>query len=81
MSEMVERVAKAAYESLFSGEWPNVGTHVDADGFRHAARAAIAVMREPTEAMTAAGMEHTADPCWQENVGKAWQAMIDEALK
>ncbi len=51
------------------------------------ARAAIAAMREPTEAMCAAGyltvrpiMEEMAEPNPYDH-GIAWQAMIDEALK
>ena len=47
---------------------------------RDAARAAIAAMREPTDAMAEEGFQHTGDPCWPENVKQAWRAMIDTAL-
>jgi hypothetical protein len=72
---MIERVARAALDayypqSIFSRE------HPEREKFRLVALAAIAAMREPTEAMRDAG--------FAENFGKpsyaAWQAMIDAAL-
>ena len=79
MSEMVERVARAIDQSL--------GALIDLDGGRLqgeldlrlalAARAAIAAMREPTEAMLYACTREQADF----KTGIGWQVMIDEALK
>ena len=75
---MVERVARAIFLEK-TGD------------IREAARAAIAAMRKPTEAMQKAGFasdvvevkgDWPADlPPIVTNVGAAWQAMIDEALK
>lgn len=33
----------------------------------------------PTEAMLEAGFVHTADPCWIEDVAKAYRAMVSAA--
>lgn len=82
--EMVERVAKAQWEldckSSDRAAWE------DADNEHRLAamelaHIAIKAMREPTEGMVDAGYDFTADPCWREDFIKAWQAMIDEALK
>ena len=71
MSEMVERVAKAlAREYDRDPETDNVGLGTQLSTAM--ARAAIAAMREPTEAMLYAG--------WQED-SSIWRAMIDAALK
>lgn len=67
MTDMVERVAKALVEA-----WPSWGTWDD-EVARDGARAAIAAMREPTEAMLNT-------PEWL-SIRHRWQAMIDEALK
>lgn len=89
MSEMIERVAKAAYSSLFidGDKWPEVLCSVSAEQFRKAARAAIEAMREPTQIMINAG-----ESCDDEgspndgdfgrvaNAEEHWQAMIDAAL-
>jgi hypothetical protein len=48
------------------------GAH-EQDGWEHAARLAIAAMREPTDEMINAGMH--------KDGRHGWQAMIDEALK
>ena len=88
MSEMVERVAKAAYESLFMGSWPDdIGTSIDAEGFRKAARAAIEAMREPTEEMTNSaerlddqGSSIFGEPFVPCPHDEAWRVMIDAAL-
>lgn len=96
MSEMLERVARRlcgprADEMVipqrvmsigpkgfpFAGPDPVPAWHM----FRSDAYAAIAAMREPSDAMAEAGLQHTGDPCWQDNVKGAWRAMIDEALK
>lgn len=41
----------------------------------------VIVPRVATEAMARAGWEHTGDPCWLENVGEAWSAMIQESQR
>ena len=68
MSEMIERVARALYEA--DGDdtinWPKL------------ARAAIAAMREPTEAML---MESSCNAVETERLVRDWQAMIDAALE
>ncbi len=76
MSEMVERVARVARAMVESRPIPegHIRGDVDWSFFRALARAAIAAMREPTEAMRKAawnyiGVEST-----------VWQTMIDEAL-
>ncbi len=72
MSEMVERVARRlAYEN---GETPDLWTKHEG-----AARAAIAAMREPTEAMLDKGSLEIADEA--SDALTVFQAMIDEALK
>ena len=80
MNEMVERVARAickandydpdANDNLLSGpsgtrNWHLYVTH---------ARAAIAVMREPTQEMVESGVENAPNP------RDIWEAMIDAAL-
>ena len=98
-SEMVERVARALFETEWSPpgtekiravwekEWPR-----SCEYWLNSARAAIAAMREPTEAMTEAAsdaVEKYEDEvrggdltptrhCLPETV---WRAMIDEAVK
>lgn len=74
MSEMVERVARA--QAILGGHFLeefDLGEREVAFDF---ARAAITAMREPTDAMRNA--------FYVDNYGdadKAWQAMIDAALK
>ncbi len=69
MSEMIERVAKAIYDTFYDGApWPPVPNDDGLrtiDDYREAAREALEAMRTPTHAVMDA----------------AWQAMIDEALK
>ena len=85
MSEMVERVAKAILDHVPQG----YGMYQnEAEEY---ARAAIAAMREPTGEMKDAGADSYGVPA--PAIGslplsvingqptKAWQAMIDEALK
>lgn len=93
--EMVERVAKGIFVADFDEEdWPKVTEDVR-DIFRIRARAAIAAMREPTEAMTEQGseavdpdndngiwdIEHNGPYLTVEGAKTMFQAMIDEALK
>lgn len=80
MSEMIERVARAFCMvatdiSMSEAEWKVAAEQEpeEVENFRRAARAAIAAMREPTDAMI---MAVSGGPCLDE-----WQAMIDEALR
>jgi len=77
---MVERVAKAAHDKLFTdcinrSDWPTTNCSINANGFRDAARAAIAAMREPTEEMARCG------GIGREDAQGVWRRMIDAALK
>lgn len=74
MSEMIERVGRVI---------------ADAEGYAYAphpydkyAIAAIAAMREPTEAMIESGSDgrQPGNSRWG-NTTKTWKAMIDEAMK
>ena len=110
MSEMVERVAMAIHEQFrlqrtHTEDWPTWGELL-AQGHqgawrvretRELARAAIAAMRDPTDALIQAGLtgtiwnyndthaeankEHPFYVSAREGQAKAWRAMIDEALK
>jgi hypothetical protein len=90
MSEMVERVARAAYEKFNENQlgdleptWDNLEASLK-DRMIDALRAAIGAMRTPTEEMLSVGSDtETASGCeiGYGAVGAAWQAMIDEALK
>jgi hypothetical protein len=79
--DLVERVARAICTA--NGVDPDI-EHADKFGeilvnwmnFEPQARAAIAAMREPTEAMIKAGTAHGG----QTNTDVIWQAMIDAAL-
>jgi hypothetical protein len=82
VSEMVERV-KAAIEEAFlaqrvaAASWhPGAGIIPPIDVVE-IARAVIAAMREPTEAMVDEGWYYA----YEENALKTWQSMIDEALR
>ena len=93
MSDMVERVAKTLYETMYPQErnqhlpeWFVAGDGCR-DLFMRYARAAIAAMREPTEAMCKAanGQDASKFPLTPVDVqavltAKKWQAMIDAAL-
>lgn len=82
MSEVIERAARAAFECWdFPCRRFDSLSSDDQEHWREIARAAIEAMREPTPEMLGAGWPHTADPCWVEDVRKAWGAMIDAALK
>jgi hypothetical protein len=94
MSDMVERVAKVLYESIYTDIWPPSPFDAElrtADDWRATARRAIEAMREPSDAILEAGS-------WQSNhypavpdgsstppvhrfvVTQMWRAMIDAAL-
>lgn len=87
-NEMVERVAKAIYESPIGGDpyaprWDDM-REKHKDTFRDLARDAIVAMREPTEEMINSG--RAADNGSDRNLGEAgakeaWKLMIDAALK
>lgn len=88
MNEMVERVAKAVFDEAnrqqphpSDKEWAQAS--VQDKGAAHSfARAAIAAMREPTEAMAVAGAKTVEGHVWLtgESIHRRWQAMIDAAL-
>ena len=80
MSEMVERVARALAKKMRNSATVDNGDlgHVIVDDLfdmRYVARAAIAAMREPTEAMLDAGWGPSDLP------SDKWRAMVSEALK
>lgn len=83
MNEMIERAAKAIYESWanypncsVSKSWEEVCEKLPAmaNDFRRKAKAVIKAMREPTEEMLLAGTD-------QPNHYRVWLSMIDEILK
>lgn len=80
MSEMAMRVARAIFPFL-----ANVDDQtLQADPLMVRARAAIAAMREPTDAMDRAGLSaHRDEPLWDDGCSPdvIFQAMIDEALR
>lgn len=87
MSEMIERVAKAIWEKhramLLGEEWEELDRFTT-ERYRGYASAAIAAMREPTEAMEIAGHGTAIDVDGTTHMVSAkacWQAMVDEALK
>jgi hypothetical protein len=81
-SEMVERVARALYElgATTPGDLWGCATPTWQESARREARAAIAAMGDPTEAMCAAGASASTS-VRPEGVPLIWRAMIDEALK
>ena len=105
MSEMVERVARAmvlaGQPHLTTGGWTEGEIRELVDvlwrEMEPEARAAIAAMREPTDALIQAGLtgtiwnyndthaeankEHPFYVSARKGQAKAWRAMIDEALK
>jgi hypothetical protein len=76
MSEMIERVARAMAESRPVPEG-HVRGEVNMDAFREMARAAIEVMREPTEEMRKALYEYSPNE-WDEGM---YIVMIEAALQ
>ena len=84
MSGMIDRVAKVLFEDRYITRWHEPVLEVVRDAYRRRAIAVIAAMREPTEAMIEAHQEEcagTADEAGPLQIVKAWQAMIDEAMK
>lgn len=94
MTEMVERVARAIFEDAEAQmvaekhldkprDWDRIFPWFRNSHIQYA-RAAIAAMREPTEAMQTVGaaglgVSDEGDICF--NARQAWQDMIDVALK
>lgn len=87
---IIERVARAIwgeepiqhFEQKFEDLIP-----MEQEAWRVMARAAVAAMREPTEAMLGStdkdgllGGYGYGDDCYEANAGMVWQAMIDAAL-
>lgn len=92
MNEMVERVTQAVRAvriPIMRGEDMIGVTQVPAHMAERIASAAIAAMREPTEAMVRKGaacdgeiIEMTGlEEDWMADVREQWRAMIDAALK
>lgn len=81
-SEIVTRVALALGKQITLGT-VSLGARHDGseNGWIQAARAAIAAMREPTDAMWDAGSDVYADPYEDWTETDIWRSMIDEALK
>lgn len=84
MNEMIERVAKALEKFQLDDGSPCC--LYSADIRREIARAVIAAMREPTEAMNKTGLDEFAGydrrfDVEDKAVNKIWQAMIEGALK
>jgi hypothetical protein len=72
---MVEQIARGL--SAYIGcRWEDVP---DKDAALNAGRVALKCMREPTDAMLAAGRE--ADAGLLHNAASTWKAMIDAALR
>ena len=72
---MVERVARALAVNMFGRD--------SEEGWRQlegAARAAIAAMREPTEAMLVAGDDWLTNADCRTEASAVWRAMLDSAL-
>lgn len=84
MTEMVERVARAIYESYdFVKPWDHPDTvRIHHRHTKAAARAAIEAMREPTYAMCFADTD-AGPPTYNDPLppGMLWGAMIDVALQ
>jgi hypothetical protein len=63
--------------------WGSVGSMSREFVYRKIARAVIAAMREPTEAMKETAVEHAnlGGEVMLDQIGDVWRAMIDEAAK
>lgn len=89
MSEMVKLVARAIDEAAGLSAWQKVRGSGMFPSTDEIARAAIAAMRKPTEAMKYKGGKIEAgavewngqDPINEDAAAEVWRAMIDEALK
>lgn len=83
MTTMIERVARAAYKNWILGvedlepRWKDL-PESHRENMMASMRAALAELREPTEAMVDAGWHETVPNCL---VRPCWQAMIDAALE
>jgi hypothetical protein len=71
--DMVERVARAISRTIDDERFWN------SHGMQLAARAAIAAMAEPTEAMIDAGVSADAGKTWGDRVTNCYRAMIAAA--
>lgn len=80
MSELIDRAATALLRARWARTLPAHPVRAIDDDDRADVRAVLAALREPSEAMRAAGLEHMACGCWGEDVPAAWRAMIDAAL-
>jgi len=76
---MLERVAIAIGETI-SGYLDPADAPIVWDLSMIAARAAIAAMAGPTDAMVLAAKEDTYEPAWPEEARAIWSAMIQAAL-
>jgi hypothetical protein len=75
----VEKVARAISETRDLC-WDQYSPELKAT-YKAMARAAIAAMREPSEAMVeAAGCAPVKSYAWQDGVKASWEAMLDAAL-
>jgi hypothetical protein len=72
MSEIIDRVADAIKAAINDGAKSDFGTAT----FPELARAAIAAMREPTEAM----IQRAREERYLDEPHDTWQSMIDAAL-
>jgi hypothetical protein len=77
MSEMVDRVAEALKTAYRAGGRHSPNPQLDDDIDAYIARAAIAAMREPTQAM----VDAPGNPYNRHEFENNWKAMIDEALR
>lgn len=86
MTDLVERVAEAIADTIHHGlRWPWVpcasSVPIEADDVRDMARAALAAMREPTEAMVVAALRADRGMNSPTTIAGDWRAMIDAALR
>ena len=83
MSEMVDRVAKAIFDVEYADlRRPRPEVHPEWAVCLSKARAAIEMMREPTDHMKAAGDDQIPDNIGYTNDASGiYRAMIDAALK
>lgn len=79
-NEIVERAAKAMVEKCAGTPWEQL-TEYDRDIMRNAARAAIAALREPSDAMLRSVDNEASDKfVARGRAYSAWTSMIDTAL-
>ena len=83
-NEMIDRVARVLFPAYYyedgSKELEHPGNEFGRIVAEHSARAAIAAMREPTDAMVMA-ITPLHSPALNERVKEDWRTMIDAALK